>query len=480
MLNRPVLAPFLKHLAAMLCWASASAAVHALPARVAVMQVSASTSQEAPALECAPLPKRAPRPSQPDADPLVIPADEEVRESLEGAELKRPAPASAGRLLNRPLPLQGSTPLRVAIWGDSHLAAAFFSQELVSLLKLAPDQVQSALLPPTMNAPGVRLPLRKACVSSHWRRELVYAHREAATVPGPGMVNLHSAQAGANLSWDFRHPSAGVRPGSLKLLYQQTAEPIEITIAIDGGAAQTLVLAQEAGPAAVEVLADGPISTLSLHLVSGSLRLHGLALPVAPSVKLQMDVFGYPGATVNAWATADSDYLSAWFEAQAYDLVLLEFGTNEGNVGAFDPVAYEALLNKAVSRWRARFPDSACMLIGPGDRGVLVRQSARGKRAKGSKAKRVVMPGKNVDLLKYSKIHASIVQIQDKVGAEYGCRAWSMLDAMGGPASAYTWARSKPALMAPDLIHFTVGGYQRLAQTWARDVGWDREAFWPR
>jgi len=34
--------------------------------------------------------------------------------------------------------------------------------------------------------------------------------------------------------------------------------------------------------------------------------------------------------------------------------------------------------------------------------------------------------------------------------------------------------------MAPDLIHFTVGGYQRLAQTWARDVGWDREAFWPR
>jgi lysophospholipase L1-like esterase len=49
--------------------------------------------------------------------------------------------------------------------------------------------------------------------------------------------------------------------------------------------------------------------------------------------------------------------------------------------------------------------------------------------------------------------------------------------AMGGAGSAYRWARHNPPLMARDLIHFTVPGYQRLAQLMAKDLGWGPDLF---
>jgi lysophospholipase L1-like esterase len=46
-----------------------------------------------------------------------------------------------------------------------------------------------------------------------------------------------------------------------------------------------------------------------------------------------------------------------------------------------------------------------------------------------------------------------------------------MQEAMGGVGSAYPWARKRPALMAPDLIHFTPAGYRELANTFMADFG---------
>ena len=47
------------------------------------------------------------------------------------------------------------------------------------------------------------------------------------------------------------------------------------------------------------------------------------------------------------------------------------------------------------------------------------------------------------------------------------------MNAMGGPGSAYLWAKEQPPLMAPDLVHFTVRGYQRLGQEFSRALGWN-------
>jgi len=84
--------------------------------------------------------------------------------------------------------------------------------------------------------------------------------------------------------------------------------------------------------------------------------------------------------------------------------------------------------------------------------------------------------GKN--LLQYTRIHEDIGRMQSEVAQEHGCRVWSMLKAMGGQGGAYRWVRQNPPLMARDLIHFTVPGYQQLAQQFASDMGWDATQLW--
>jgi hypothetical protein len=144
------------------------------------------------------------------------------------------------------------------------------------------------------------------------------------------------------------------------------------------------------------------------------------------------------------------------------------------------------------------------VLIAPGDRGVLVRRSEKIRRpaatvqkkggrpqskasaakSRGGKSTRAVLvapaaasdSGKN--LLQYTHIHEDIGRMQSEVAQEHGCRVWSMLKAMGGQGGAYRWVRQNPPLMARDLIHFTVPGYQQLAQQFASDMGWDATQLW--
>ena len=453
-----------------------------------------------PDLQCDTVPRGASTAAAPDLDPREMPDDDEVQAALKEAGASMPLPparlpAGAG-LLSRARP---GEPYRVAIWGDSHLAAGFFTQELAKILKLAPDQVRAGLIPASMNRPGVRLPLRKTCVSPQWRYEPSHANAASAAAPGPGLVNLFSAQAGATLAWDLRNTAGVAEARQLRVLYQQTASPVRLALSVDGDQEVELVLSGVPGPAVLELAADGPLSVVRLRLVSGELRLQGLALPVPSQTALQMDVFGYPGATVAGWRLAATDYLSTWFTQTPYNLVMMEFGTNEGNVKPFDAVAYQASLRESVQRMRSVFPDAACVLITPGDRGVLVRRSEKwkrlpasaqlvsdkktkkaGKKAGPYKAKSTPTspgietgPGPARNLLQYTRIHEEIGQIQTAVAQQQGCTAWSMLQAMGGQGGAYRWARQSPALMARDLIHFTVPGYQQLANQFAHDMGWD-------
>jgi hypothetical protein len=331
--------------------------------------------------------------------------------------------------------------------------------------------VSNVLLPANMGRAGVRLPIRRACVSPQWKYELGYLGGDGARLPGPGLVNMVAEGAGAAIAWDLRSDKRVARYERVRILYQQTDTPIVVAVSVDGAPETQVTLDRSPGPAVLELAADQPLSQVKLRLVSGALRFHGLDLGSPRAGAIGMDVFGYPGATVAGWRNAQLDYLSSWFGGRDYQIVLLEFGTNEGAVKPFDGAVYRRMLEESVRNMRTVFPDAACVLIAPGDRGVLVPQSANlKKRAKGKgKAAR---RGPKIDLYVYSRIHAEIGRVQREVAGAAGCSAWSMMDAMGGAGAAYTWAHQSPPLMAKDLIHFTVGGYQRFAQKFVRDMGW--------
>jgi lysophospholipase L1-like esterase len=352
---------------------------------------------------------------------------------------------------------------RIALWGDSHAAAGFFSEELVRQLGAGEQDAVQATLPAGFGVPGVLLPVRDFCVSAGWSHEHAYLHAAGAARPGPGLVSMVSSQRGAWFALDLRSAAGAPGPRSVRLLFDQDRRPLRIRVSIDAGAPVSVELAGPSGPAALELASERSISTLRVEVVDGELRLQGVDREPVAQAKVRLDTFGFPGATVAGWAGADTGYLQAWFERRAYDLVALKFGTNEGNVTPLDAPAYTATLRAAVNNLRKVFPDARCLLIGPGDRGVV---DTEGKSA----------PAGREERLRFSTVHEEINRIQRAVAQEAGCSFWSAQDAMGGRGSAFRWAGADPALMQPDLTHFTVLGYQRLAQAISAQLGWVKPA----
>ncbi|HAT31233.1 MAG TPA: hypothetical protein DCW29_10395 [Janthinobacterium sp.] len=448
----------------------------------AVTQLSVHARANVPDLVCEKRPPVVRRAAPPNTDPMEIPSDDLLVDTTPTApandELARPASAPP-RLGS----LSSPEGFRIAVWGDSHLAANFFTEELAKQLKVSADAAPNVLIPATMGKAGVRLPLRQSCVSSSWKYEPGYLGGERAVAPGPGLVNLYSEQAGATLAWDIRKDAQAPGYERVRILYQQTEAPMVVAISVDGDTEQEVTLHEKAGPAILELVAERPMTQVRLRLIDARFRFHGLELlsaqakPAQPQA-LSMDVFGYPGATVASWKYANLNYLGAWFAQRQYQLVILEFGTNEGNAKPFDLAAYRQTLTESVRNMKTIFPAAACVLIAPGDRGVLIRRSANVHKKNRTRMRAMLdmlkwrNKKKSIDLFEYSKIHAAIGRVQAEVAADAGCSAWSMQDAMGGRGRAYEWAQASPALMSRDLTHFTVAGYRRLAQQFAKDMGW--------
>jgi len=432
-----------------------------------------------PSLVCAkvgiaPRPGGVPVPARP-AEPTQIPDAAEV----EAALAARPSPGARSggdrSALARARPGQ---PYRVALWGDSHLAAGYFSEELARLLGSPGGRpLQPQFIAAGIGHVGVRGLVRKTCLSAGWKHEPAYAVAAAAAAPGPGLVSLVASERSAALAVDLRDAAGQPLHSAVRVLYHQPETPLVVGLSIDDGPETAVGLSGPAGPAAIDLQADGPMSTLRLRLISGSLRLQGLRLmgPLPWLPPAEIDVFAFPGATAAGWQRAQGPYLRSWFRDSDYDLTVLAFGTNEGNAQGFDAATYREGLFQAIGAWRQTFPNAQCVLVSPGDRGVRVKAV---RKPAGTGRKAAATP--STELLRYSLVHAQIARIQAEVASEFRCKSWNAQAAMGGLGSAYRWARQNPPLMAADLLHFTAAGYRELARLFAADLGWDERLLSPR
>ncbi len=121
------------------------------------------------------------------------------------------------------------------------------------------------------------------------------------------------------------------------------------------------------------------------------------------------------------------------------DLVVLAYGTNE--IGDDDdPIeAYEARMDRVVARVRDVVPDASCLLIGPSDRPI---------RDNGEITDRPRT--------------AEVIAAQRRVAEAHGCAFFDLVEFMGGPLSMVEWVAHDPPYGAPDHVHFTRLGYERL------------------
>ena len=426
-----------------------------------------STDGQAAELQCPARPKTK-RPAAPRAtadDTVLEPPT--LDELLEFLMAESPAAQDAGLHLAQRV---ADRPTRIAFWGDSHLAANFFAEELVRIEGFRPQEVQAQFLPATLARPGVRLPLGKRCQSSGWNYKYAYADPAGGGNYGPALAQLHSQTPGSYLWIDFRREAgeAALRGVEVQFALPPADEPMPVLgVTVDDGEEQVLATDRAFG-GIVRINADRAMSVLRLRLIKGSVALEGFRPRYLENATLYLDTLAIPGATVQGWSNIDPETMRARLGDTAYDFVVLQYGTNEGNRRPFDAEVYTAELSQALTHLRQVFPEAQCVLIGPTDRGILTpRPKVKGKAA----SKKKPRPGKAApDLLRFAKIHQEIGNIQRSVGQRYQCAFWNWQAAMGGPGGSYRWLYKTPPLMARDLIHLTLPGYQQSARDFARDL----------
>jgi len=346
-------------------------------------------------------------------------------------------------------------PRRIAVWGDSHVAAGPFMPTVADAIRSNGISVGTHFLPPTMGRANVRLPtLHAYCIGHGWNTDLAFKS-PTPIAAGPALANRIAAAGPESYLWlDFRDADRQATLRQLRIVYRP-AGAAEIAFSVNDGPEQSAPLAGNDASETLTLKGDALISTLKLRVTQGELVLQGFILDYDQPPLVTFDVFGLPSSTAHGWANIDPAALGAALHGDSYDAVVLEYGTNEGNVAHFDGDKYAADLTRTLTNMRAVFPHASCVLVGPPDRGVLL---ARGHPPP--------------DFLTFSRVHAQIEATQVRIGAQFDCVAWDWQDLMGGPGGSYGWAYAIPQLAGNDLTHLTAAGYRRTGLALAKSLGW--------
>ncbi|MEW9584169.1 hypothetical protein [Paraburkholderia sp. DGU8] len=345
---------------------------------------------------------------------------------------------------------------RIAFWGDSHIAAGPFASTMMESLRARGLTVGTRYLPPTMGRANTRLSaLRGYCIGDSWSTQLSYT----ATAPlqtGPGLVDRIAEGGADSYLWlDLRDVTLRPTIRQLQIVYRAPSGGA-LDLSVNNGPKQKAILSATTESQTLTISGDEPISTVRLRVAQGIFVLHGFILDYDEPPKVTFDVFGIPSSTARGWSNLDSDYLAQALHGVNYDAVILEYGTNEGNAPGFDRNQYASGLKIALSNLRRVFPSASCVLVGPPDRGVLIRRN-----------------GTVPDLLLFSRIHQQIEEVQQQVGRQFDCGAWNWQDLMGGPGGSYGWALAAPSLMGTDLTHLSPEGYRKTGHALATSLGWE-------
>jgi len=277
---------------------------------------------------------------------------------------------------------------------------------------------------------------------------------------------MKSSTPGSYLWVDFRSNPPEPNLRGLDVLYAppKVGHRTLVGLIVDDGPEQIIELSHD-GKGRLHIRGEQYISVIKLRLIEGELALQGFAPEYVEQPELYFDTLSIPGATFRGWKVLDTDYLKAQDGGKGYDLVIVEFGTNEGNNRRLSYDAYASDLRDSLQNMREVYPYSSCVLVGPPDRGVLVKHRYR----KHGRRHYRYTPAKH-NVLKYAMIHQKIGGIQRDIAAQYGCSYWSWQDAMGGPGASYRWLRHSPSLMGRDITHMTVSGLKISARRFAADI----------
>lgn len=184
---------------------------------------------------------------------------------------------------------------------------------------------------------------------------------------------------------------------------------------------------------------ETPVKKFSLHM-SGSGEIYGIAVDGTSGIA--MDNVPFRGSSGTFFDTMDSTVLASMLEELNTKLILLEFGGNTmpgiRNQKMID--IYRNKMSGQIAYLRRVCPEAKIILIGPADMSTKV----------------------NGKLRTYPYME-EMVEALKGAALENGAAFWNMYEVMGGKNSMIEWVKNSPALAAPDYIHFTTKGAERIA-----------------
>lgn len=349
----------------------------------------------------------------------------------------------------------------MAVWGDSHTASGSFIDALLDSYHLPANRVLPSFIPASFGLSGVRLPLRKVCISGDWQTNFAHRAERGPVQYSIGLVSISSDRSDSSILLDFRWPSATTTLTGLDVHFSKDddSRTLVLGITVDDGP-EKIVALSEYRKRVLRIQPDRPISTVGIRVVAGQFTLHGLApFYQSPPVAV-VDLFSLPGAAAKGWLNVDLGHITSLSASLLdYDLVIFQYGTNEGTDPSFRAEPYAKSLRASLAQLRRVFPRSRCVLIGPPDRGVTSGKTLPHRL--GNFASTTETP------LKLSWVHHSIGEVQKRVGKEFDCAFWDWQAAMSGLGGAYRWASASDPLIQPDLTHLTSKGYETSGRAFA-------------
>ena len=344
----------------------------------------------------------------------------------------------------RALP-QYPSAIRVGVWGDSHTASGSFVDAMLQAWGFPADGTRAGYVQAAIGLPGVRLGIARTCLTKGW--SLHFAYRSSAQETGftSTLVKLKSEANDEMLVLDFPGADGAPAPQWLNIHLHKPDPDASLILGISiNGGPEAAPLVLEGAVQALQVLPDTEIRTLRLRLIAGELGITGFEPVYRSTPKLLFDIFSTPGAQSKGWLQKKIKPVS-----MHYDLVVFQYGANEAPSDSYQPEHYAVALRKELRQFRAIYPKSRCVVIGPPDRVGLVQG------------------GKHID---YPARHQSISKVQALVSPEFGCEYWDWQKAMGGPKSVSAWAKRAEPLAQPDLMHLTSQGYVESARLFAASI----------
>lgn len=177
-------------------------------------------------------------------------------------------------------------------------------------------------------------------------------------------------------------------------------------------------------------------------LTPGRTRILGIvAERIAPHSGISYDVLGINGARLVRLLSWNSNILADNIIERKPDLIILAYGTNEVTDENWTVESYSRMLAEFLDRFRRAAPDASLIVYGPPDRAD--------NPVAGSKMPR-------------------LIEAQRRAAKEIGAAFWCSYDAMGGAGSMNNWASQ--GLGQGDHVHLTGQGYLKMGDMFYADL----------